>query len=129
MGYALEGQTITSWTLDRDSDTLVFHTADNKVIEWETIGDCCSSTWFESIEGQECLTGYVVSVEDIELPDIPAREIAAAVARRLTGQFDYGEHIQYYGIRINTTRGTVIIDYRNSSNGYYGGWITENVRD
>lgn len=31
------------------------------------------------------------------------------------------ECIKYYGFKITTSKGHIIIDYRNSSNGYYGG--------
>lgn len=31
---------------------------------------------------------------------------------------------QYYGCAIETAKGRFTIAYRNSSNGYYGGWLT-----
>ncbi|MNC82782.1 hypothetical protein D3C76_1797080 [compost metagenome] len=33
------------------------------------------------------------------------------------------EYLQFYGAKISTDRGDMIIDYRNESNGYYGGDI------
>ena len=29
--------------------------------------------------------------------------------------------VAYYGVKITTTRGIAVIDFRNDSNGYYGG--------
>ena len=31
--------------------------------------------------------------------------------------------VQYYGAKITTNKGDMVIDYRNDSNGYYGGDI------
>jgi hypothetical protein len=39
------------------------------------------------------------------------------------------EIIAFYGLKITTDKGDIIIDYRNSSNGYYGGnlsWPNDN---
>ena len=36
---------------------------------------------------------------------------------------DQVDEVQYYGLKITTERGRAMIDYRNDSNGYYGGWI------
>ncbi len=33
------------------------------------------------------------------------------------------ECLQKYGVNIQTTGGTGTIDFRNESNGYYGGWL------
>ena len=33
------------------------------------------------------------------------------------------EYIQYYGLKITTNKSRCTIDYRNSSNGYYGGYL------
>ena len=30
--------------------------------------------------------------------------------------------VQYYGVKITTEHGRALIDYRNDSNGYYGGF-------
>lgn len=40
-----------------------------------------------------------------------------------------GELIQFYGFSIKTDRGDIEIDYRNSSNGYYGGNLSFDDRD
>lgn len=31
------------------------------------------------------------------------------------------EYLQFYGFKLQTEKGDVVIEYRNSSNGYYGG--------
>ena len=31
------------------------------------------------------------------------------------------DEVEFYGLSIKTDKGEIVIDYRNSSNGYYGG--------
>ncbi len=77
-------------------------------------GDCCSSSWFYSITGVAQLLGaqvtgfYEPDVADVNLDDGLCRQ----------------EYDSAYGITLVTTKGECRIVYRNSSNGYYGGWIS-----
>jgi hypothetical protein len=79
--------------------------------------DCCSYTWIEHIELPALgFPATVVSVDDLDLPGSDENH----------PEFDY---LQVYGCKITTDRGEIIIDYRNSSNGYYGGdlvWLEDN---
>lgn len=46
------------------------------------------------------------------------------------GEDDYGnQEIQYYGFHIRTENGDCTIDYRNQSNGYYGGNLSWDDKD
>lgn len=75
-------------------------------------GDCCSHSWIEEIQGVEQLLGSpVVSVEDVTLRE-PEDKTAGP---------EYGDYTQFYGCKITTQKGYAMIDYRNNSNGYYGG--------
>ena len=77
-----------------------------------TYGDCCSCTWIEDVESpSHALGGIVQSVEDIDMPEKP---------------YDKTEHdfLAFYGCKITTDKGSFVIDYRNSSNGYYSGSLT-----
>jgi hypothetical protein len=72
--------------------------------------DCCSETWIENIETPENLIGTVSAVEDVEMPDLGEQE---------------GHYVMaYYGCKIHTEKGSCLIDYRNDSNGYYGGSLS-----
>lgn len=51
--------------------------------------------------------GTVRAVEHIDMPDLGSTNEDACIA--------------YYGMKITTEKGRCVIDYRNSSNGYYGG--------
>lgn len=69
-------------------------------------GDCCSRSWIESVDEQGAIGGVVTDW------DYGACEYLDA----------YGEEKQYFPV-LKTTKGRVHIELRNSSNGYYGGWL------
>lgn len=65
--------------------------------------------WVENVENPEATIGLVTNAEDIKMPEADHPE-------------DKGrEVVAYYGFKIETVKGTCTIDYRNESNGYYGG--------
>lgn len=87
-----------------DKKALRFVTDRGEVVA-RTDGDCCSNSW----------------VEHVSLPALgfPAR-VLAVTEIDLPGSSDDGE-LKVYGCKITTDHGDLVIDYRNSSNGYYGG--------
>lgn len=106
----LIGKVITAIYLADDRKALRFDVKDDEPVIARADGDCCSSTWIESLDTPELIIGGVVSaVEDLAMPDL--------------GQPDEYEVIQYYGCKITAGLGQCVIDYRNESNGYYGGDI------
>src|SRR5947209_1085263 len=110
----LIGKIIKKILVSDNDEILVFDTSDG-MIAYETEGDCCSSTWFESITGVEALIGQVVTEQEtIEMP-VPA-------SREYKGDH-YVDELQDYGEKLKTAKGVIDIVYRNSSNGYYGGNI------
>jgi hypothetical protein len=103
----LIGRTVVGVFIATDKKALRFDVEDGAAIVARADGDCCSSTWIESADAPEMLLGKVVSVEDLAMPD--------------SGQPDEYEVVAYYGCKITTDKGRCVIDYRNKSNGYYGG--------
>ena len=106
MENILVGKTILEIKIATDKKAILFITEDGEHIA-KCDGDCCSSTWIENIETP--VLGFpatVIYVEDIALGD--------------DEENDYGL-IAHYGLKINTDKGDIILDYRNESNGYYGG--------
>ena len=107
MTNVLINKTINNIKIADDKLALLFETNDGDFIV-NVEGDCCSSSWIESVELPALgFPATVVSVENIEMPDL--------------GQPDEYDYIQYYGCKIVTDKGEIVIDYRNESNGYYGG--------
>lgn len=109
MNNALIGKIVTAVYLAADKGAIRFDTADGQQIIARADGDCCSHTWIENVQGIEQIIGSpIVSVEDIGMPDLGSEPDAYDV-------------IAYYGCKITSGNGFAVIDYRNSSNGYYGG--------
>ena len=110
----LVGKTVNKILISPNDETLVFETNDGP-LAYQTEGDCCSSTWFESITGVEALLGKTVNKEEsIDMPEPPSREYKSG---------HYCDVLQDYGEKLATDGGVADIVYRNSSNGYYGGSI------
>ncbi len=103
----LINKTITDITLSDDNERITFKTTEGDVIA-DCYAECCSHTWVENLElpalGFPCT---VLSEENLDMPDL--------------GDMPGCEYVEYYGYKIETDKGSIIIDYRNDSNGYYGG--------
>lgn len=99
---------LTGMKIADDKKAILFQT-DSGDIPVSVDGDCCSDTWIESIElpalGFPCL---VSNAEDLLMPNIEKELVS-------------GNVIKFYGFKISTDKGDIVIDYRNESNGYYGG--------
>lgn len=106
--HCLEGKTITGIEIADDKKAMRFLVEGADAIVAKADGDCCSSTWIEHV-GLPALgfPAKVLSVADLDLPGSTSN--------------DDGDCLAVYGIEIITDKGSIIIDYRNSSNGYYGG--------
>lgn len=105
--HILVGRTITNVLLAEDKKAMLFKTDGGDVIA-RADGDCCSSTWIEGVETPAA--GFPAKVSAVEnLSGLPEE------------QGEYGEVTAHYGCKISTDKGDIVIDYRNASNGYYGG--------
>jgi hypothetical protein len=109
----LIGKVITGMEIAADRQALRFIMADGEMVV-NVDADCCSYTWVEHVDLPALgFPATVLAVDDLELPDRPAS----------TFHKDH-EVLEFYGCKITTDRGEIIIDYRNDSNGYYGGSLT-----
>jgi hypothetical protein len=108
MSDFLVGKTIVKIMIADDKEALLFMCVDGDHIV-KVDADCCSHTW----------------IEHVELPALGFPALVLGVADlELSGSDDnHPEYdcLQVYGCCITTTKGEIVIDYRNSSNGYYGG--------
>lgn len=117
MNNVLVGKTITAVYLEVAGKAISFHIKDDEPIVAYVEGDCCSVTWIESLDAPDALIGTVISVENISMPDLGTE---AEQTQDKDRRYD-DKCISYYGCKITTDNGSCIIDYRNESNGYYGG--------
>lgn len=73
------------------------------------VGDCCSSSWIEHISySPDVLGSHITSITHDELAPIEPNEDTL---------------IQVYQTHLHTPKGAITLEYRNESNGYYGGWL------
>ena len=108
----LVGKTITELWISSDKENIVFVDSEGKEHGFYAYGDCCSNSWIEHMTGLDCLLGHhkVLSAEDMDIDSFNDSD---------------SEHIQVYGITLTTERGHFLFEFRNSSNGYYGGYMEE----
>ena len=111
----LVGNTVKKVLINEGEHVLAFIT-DNEEYIYEAGADCCSETWFADILGTNILIGNeVLSVEEISIDVLDDYNAEDGRCRQ-----DYDK---VYGYKITTTKGYCDVIFRNSSNGYYGGWI------
>tara|TARA_R110000850_G_scaffold11976_3_gene40701 strand:- start:2432 stop:2857 length:426 start_codon:yes stop_codon:yes gene_type:complete len=110
MSSSLIGKTIKQMKIAEDKTAILFITDEGEFIA-RVDADCCSHTWVETIESPALgFPALVMSIDDLDM--------------QKDGEDDEdGEYIQFYGSKVSTNKGDMVIDYRNSSNGYYGGDI------
>lgn len=98
--------------ISNDKEFLRFKLDDSSVINVYCDAECCSKTWIESLLGvQQLLRGNsIINIEELELED-------------KNQVLDNWEVMKFYGYNIVTDQGKMLIDFRNSSNGYYLGQL------
>lgn len=116
----LLGKVIDSFELHKEGSFVRFNCAGGCVVEAHVEGDCCSEAWIETVDVPALgFPAKVLSIKDLELGEISADELAEDVKFPVELQ----EWVSYYGVKISTDRGDMLIDFRNTSNGYYGGSV------
>ena len=112
----LVNKTVGRLDIDSTAQAIVFTLTDGSFVRWDVDGDCCSGTWFHEIHGPEVMAGCVVqSVCEIEMPDVYLPDFEP----------QHEEVVKWYGVEVKTEKGTCRIVFRNESNGYYGGDVSE----
>lgn len=114
----LIGKTINKVQITTDKLAIRFILSDGTEVTARTYAECCSSTWIEHVSlPWNGFPATVYDASDIAMPD------------SLCENECENEYIKHYGFCIKTDKGDMMIDYRNESNGYYGGslfWPEEN---
>jgi hypothetical protein len=101
----LKGKTILS--VEHSDETLRFNLKGDAVC-FEAVGDCCSSSFIESLDNPEAFKDAVFdSVKSVsgESKDI-----------------DYEVH-KWTFYKFKTSKGLCTLSFRNESNGYYDGYL------
>ncbi len=100
-----------------DKKTKLEITADGKEYKFGVRGDCCSESWIEYLTvPKNSINSRIMSVKNSEL-------VSNKKDKKHCKRCGQSDHLQVYQTLINTERGTIVLEYRNDSNGYYGGYI------
>lgn len=110
----LIGKTLTGMKIAEDRQALLFETAEGELVV-DVDADCCSYTWVEAVELPAL--GFPALVTAVEELDMPEKTEPSTFHKD-------PECLAFYGCKISTDKGEIVIDYRNDSNGYYGGSLS-----
>jgi hypothetical protein len=111
----LFGKTICNIFLDESATYLLLVDQDGEWYAYKAVGDCCSETWFESISNPE-------NIIDSPIIEVDAKDECESELKGFWNDKDKEEYIRVYGYTLKTIKGCTDIEFRNASNGYYGGW-------
>ncbi len=107
--YKLIGTRVNEILLNADKTKILFKT-DKGDFAFYADGDCCSYSWIQHFDGVQNLLGEVVV--DLDDKDLSNRPDEAP---------DEHDVLSIYGYEFKTAKGCATLDFRNDSNGYYGG--------
>lgn len=113
----LIGLTVLKIEINLGNDKLFIKLKDsfgNEVfMVFDSFGDCCSTSWIESLEGDQDIIGNeIINIIEHELPPLKDDDPDFMFDNNFTQICNY---------EIVTAKGSCVIDFRNLSNGYYGG--------
>lgn len=108
---SLLGRVVKKLYVSADDTRLAFELKTGSFLIWELYSECCSQTWFADILGiKDLINSKIIDVTSW-FPD------SVEDGRSLQ------EVERFYGIKIHHEKGITDIIFRNSSNGYYGGYL------
>lgn len=114
----LIGKRVNGILISESNNYLVFRTIDGEIFIYATSGDCCNSVWVNHIAGVDIL-GQGNSFDLLRGALVTGAEDKGWGDNREDN--DGYDVIQDGFWTIQTDRGYIDIEVRNSHNGYYGG--------
>jgi len=108
--FPLIGKHVVEVHVNPEHDEMRFTLDDGNVFLVGCDGDCCSHSWFESVNDAD---------------DLHDASVAYIVEKDIVWPGCDGDEEKVYGYTIATSKGFVDLVFRNSSNGYYGGMLTK----
>lgn len=116
------GKVIKSISLNKAKDVIdfVFEGGVSKRLTSE--GDCCSHSWIEHLEMPNDMAGgmagaTILSVDEADMPPWDNHVCGIVTCTH--------DHLAVYHTTFHTDMGAIVLEYRNDSNGYYGGWLDD----
>lgn len=121
------GKQIRNVSLNNEKDIITFTFLDGNNQQYGVAGDCCSHSWIEHLEIPNDIKGAtILSVDDSNSVDETENDALNPVIQH-NKDWSSREHesLLVYNTKFHTDKGDIVLEYRNSSNGYYGGYIVE----
>jgi len=111
------GRKLESVALDDGKGRITFTFADGFARSFGVEGDGCSTSWIE----------YLEMPGDIKGATLLSVVASAPITQDHPGHDEEngGDSIEVYNTAFRTDRGDIVLEYRNSSNGYYGGYLVD----
>ena len=102
---------------------MTFELEGGNLVSFKVEGDCCSTSWFADFFN----VGNIINQPILGVSEIDLEEFGYQLQDGRGKQDDD----KIYGYKIYTKDHVGVFSFRNSSNGYYGGWleITSNHTD
>jgi hypothetical protein len=105
---------LASVSLPGDKGTIVFRFKDGTSRAFGVEGGSCSRSWIEHLETPDSVDGAIIqSVEDGGGVPWDGHKCKRKVCRH--------DCLEVYNTKFRTDRGDIVLEYRNDSNGHYGG--------
>jgi len=118
----LVGKKLRSVKLSEDNDKITFTLSDGTTHSFGVEGDCCSSSWIEHFEVPKGLRGAtVLSVNDVDMEPHDGHSCEDGASGKPCGH----DCLSVYHTQFRTDKGDIVLEYRNDSNGYYGGYLID----
>ena len=109
--HLLADRPIASVLTRNEGEELVFAFVDGSTATFTAQGDCCSRSWVEHLTVPSDIAGAVVT------------HVAENEMGETWNDPDHYECVRVYQTTFRTAKGDIVVEYRNESNGYYGGWL------
>jgi hypothetical protein len=124
------GKTVDSVELLGDKDRILLRFQDGSDRSYGVEGDCCSTSWIEHLEMPPDVRGAVIlSVDDGG--EVEPWDGHVCVETQYDKDYKVRkegcghESLAVYNTRFHTNKGDIVMEYRNDSNGYYGGYLVD----
>ena len=117
---------LDSVELSDDKETITFKFADGLKRKFGVEGNCYSSSWIEHLTTPDTVGGAVlVSVEESGGVPWDGHDCDKVEKDEYGSPVCGHDSLQVYNTRFRTDRGDIVLEYRNDSNGYYGGYLVD----
>ena len=114
------GKVLSSVTLSTDKEVITFTYQDGTKTRLGVEGDCCSESWIEHLEMPNDLNGATI-LEHRSADEVDATDDDSLNPKNESYHGRVHDCLKVYSDTFVTNRGDITLEYRNSSNGYYGG--------